>query len=137
MTWYADLGTECQLARGPDIRAVGWLSAHHEYPRGPVPPDFEDALRKHLSDPWQRVHAGGFHACELCRGEPYRESLNLLIPTDTVIYIAPAMIGHTIADHDYLPPDEFIDAVLKCPPQGSPAYLERMEKFLHHPLIGG
>jgi len=33
------------------------------------------------------------------------------------------MILHYVAEHGYAPPEEFITAVLACPPQGSREYL--------------
>jgi hypothetical protein len=65
--WYPDLSTTCQIARGPSVRAVGWLSAEHEFTKGtvarPVPPlpGYYDALRPfgsawgYSDDVWNRL----------------------------------------------------------------------------------
>jgi hypothetical protein len=38
------------------------------------------------------------------------------------------MIAHYILTHHYAPPQEFCDAVLRCPPMGSPEYFEAIIK---------
>ena len=86
-----------------------------------------------MTTAWFPVVEMGWHACEFCslptaRGLQFSRyarlgSGNLWIPTASAVYEAPAMILHYIADHGYAPPEEFIAAVLDCPPQGSRAYL--------------
>jgi hypothetical protein len=48
--WYADLGTTCQIASGPCVRAVGWLSAEHDFTKGNVARPALDALRVLVSE---------------------------------------------------------------------------------------
>jgi hypothetical protein len=38
------------------------------------------------------------------------------------------MIAHYILAHNYAPPAEFCDAVLRCPPMSSPEYFEAIVK---------
>ena len=45
-----------------------------------------------------------------------------------VTYAAPNLIYHYIVDHHYLPPEEFIRAVLEGPLPDSPEYLARAEQ---------
>jgi hypothetical protein len=152
--FYPDLGTKCQVGSHPNLRAVGWLSADQSYSTGKVS---EDALRKmadHVYSAWQPVLAAGSHECELClerqkaldslrvrlehrtlilRESPkgsYRQSRNVWIPSETVVYVAPGMIVHYIAEHGYCPPEEFVNAVQDCPAQGSEAFFVRMENAL-------
>lgn len=47
--YYADLATECQIARGPRVRAIGWLAAGHAFARGEVDGGVVAALR-HLAE---------------------------------------------------------------------------------------
>ena len=49
-------------------------------------------------------------------------ALNLFVPGDGFLYAAPSMIAHYILAHQYAPPQEFRDAVLRCPPMRSPEY---------------
>jgi hypothetical protein len=53
---------------------------------------------------------------------------NLFIPGDGLLYVAPSTIIHYIDSHDYLPPIEFIDAVLRCPRMRSMEYLKAIRK---------
>ena len=47
---------------------------------------------------------------------------NLFVPGEGCIYGAPSMIAHYIQAHGYGPPEEFINAVLRCPDMQSEAY---------------
>ena len=133
MTYYPDLSTECYFESGPEVRAIGWLSADHAFSQGAVSPEFFARLEEHVTTAWFPVATMGWHACEFCslptaRGLKFSRyarlgSGNLWIPTASVVYVAPAMILHYIAEHGYAPPEEFIAAVLDCPPQGSREYL--------------
>jgi hypothetical protein len=128
--YFPDLGTECMLDKGPYVRAVGWLSSDHPFTTGDVPREFLNALKEHLRDPWQPSAYAGRHDCEFC--PPNRKGCfddgvrNLWIPGDGVLYIAPEMIVHYIETHGYCPPEEFMEAVLNCPEQQSPAFLDRI-----------
>jgi hypothetical protein len=51
-------------------------------------------------------------------------ALNLFVPGDGFLYAAPSLIAHYILSHNYAPPAEFCDAVLRCPPMSSPEYFE-------------
>jgi SAM-dependent methyltransferase len=51
------------------------------------------------------------------------------IPTKTLKYVAPELIVHYIEAHSYLPPQEFITAVMACPPQGSKAFFKLLSGF--------
>lgn len=130
--YYADLSQECQLGRGPDIRAVGWLDHQHPYTRGAVPKDFLETLTQHVHTAWQPVVSWGIHACELCQGKTLGTGSNVWIPTSRVVYIAPAMITHYIEVHGYQPPDEFVAAVMACPAQDSVEYRQAIQSYLYH-----
>lgn len=79
------------------------------------------------------------HQCELCRFtgnsvaafKDWRASavgsgVSLFVPGDAVIYVSPTSITHYIDAHGYQPPAEFCDAVLRCPPMRSVAYLRAL-----------
>ena len=42
--YVADLETATPFASGPHVRAIGWLSAAHDYPRGEVTYDIVEKL---------------------------------------------------------------------------------------------
>ncbi|MEV4318829.1 hypothetical protein [Actinocrispum sp. NPDC049592] len=99
---------------------VGWLGKGTPYPSGPVPPGFRDALVRTASG-YQTHATRGFHKCPFCgiRRATTAEPVPLLlghaefhIPGDQVTYAAPTLVIHYIDEHDYQPPQEFIDAVL-------------------------
>jgi hypothetical protein len=48
---------------------------------------------------------------------------NLFVPGVDCVYVAPSLIAHYIQAHRYSPPNEFVDAVLRCPEMHSQEYL--------------
>jgi hypothetical protein len=110
------------------VRAVGWLAAGHDFTRGAVDARVVEALAQLAEEGWVHVHAAGPHLCELCRAA--RDSRNILVPAKDVLYVAPAMIGHYMTAHEYLPPAEFRAAVSACPPPLTDAYFEELARFI-------
>lgn len=125
---YADLGTICQVASGPRVRAVGWLAAGHDFARGPLDERVATMTDRLAADGWMYVFATGFHECDLCHKA--RDNRNVLIPGDDVLYVAPAMITHYMRDHGYLPPAEFSENALRCPEPQSDAYFAALRRFV-------
>lgn len=117
MTWYKDLspldmfGPEASVS----LRAVGWLARDHAYPTGAMPRDIFERLRDLLRDPWEPCVSAGLHECDLCQFDGQRGSSNLFVPGKDVLFVAPELITHYINAHNYLPPAEFQDAVMRCP----------------------
>lgn len=126
MAYFPDLSLY-SYSRSQDAKIaynVGWLSSEYSYPQGNVPQEFIDRL-------W--IYCGifvnpmrGYSRCELCK-EPTEwpvtvtyngKSLNLgsaeirVIDKDSRIYASPNLIFHYVFTHKYLPPKEFINAVL-------------------------
>ena len=128
MSFYPDLHTSSLVGHGDHLRAIAWLSSDHEFPRGKVLGTFVEVLKRHVASAYQPLAFAGAHTCELC-GD-YSAAGNVWVPTSDVVYIAPEMIVHYIVDHDYLPPDEFRQAVEACPPQGSPEYMRLLVPYL-------
>lgn len=117
MAWYKDLSSIDYF--GPHasahLRAVGWLDKDQAFPIGDTDRDTFERLRELLKDPWEPCIAVGGHECELCQFEGETGSSNLFVPGNGVIYVAPALITHYINSHKYLPPSEFVDAIMRCP----------------------
>jgi hypothetical protein len=126
--FFPDLGTECQIASGSRVRAIGWLTADQPFTRGPLDAPVAAAIDRLAEDGWVHVHACGWHTCEFCRVA--REGRNVLVPGNDVLYIAPAMVSHYMREHGYLPPAEFREAALRCPTPGSDAYFAELRRFL-------
>lgn len=102
IAWYPDLGTTCQIAMAACVRAIGWLSAEHEFAKGTVAPPALDALRVLIRDGYVPVALGGPHVCELCSNA--REANNVVVPAGDLLYVAPAMVAHYVEAHEYAAP---------------------------------
>jgi len=105
---------------------IGWLDQAKDYPKG-------DLLEKdkilyfifQLCRHPVILHRG-FHACNLCdspqigiRNEKHNETEfavgngSIMVKgKNNLLYVAPTMIFHYIKEHNYLPPEEFIEALL-------------------------
>lgn len=125
-----DLSTKTYVAQGENVRAVGWLEADHPFTRGVVPAEFLVTLKLHVAKAHQISFFMGYHNCSLCPKNHEQAGIdNLLIPTADLLCVAPELIVHYIADHGYRPPDEFIAAVMACPPQDSVEFRELLRQF--------
>lgn len=132
--YFPDMGEQCQVGQGRDVRAVGWLDIAHPYTQGAVEPAFVEALQRHVQTAWAPIASAGPHFCQFCpetRGGRVGAAGNVWIPSERALFIAPELVVHYITAHGYRPPDAFIEAVLTCPPQGSPEYFERLTPFQH------
>lgn len=95
---------------------------------------FFDKLVELLVDPWEPVRLRGWHNCAFCllpsgiiqlahKGKTIEMGVNnLFVPGDGFLYVAPSLIAHYINAHRYAPPEEFCEAVIKCPPMNSREY---------------
>lgn len=126
-----DLATECLVAHGSAVRAIGWLEQGHVVSTGRVSDAFVSALRNHVNDPgrWLAVISAGFHVCDLGGCERTSGSHYVIIPARSCVYVAPDLVTHYVEAHSYLPPSEFVDAVIACPEQSSDAYVELLLPF--------
>lgn len=139
MTEYPDLSDYCYVkdfAVGHP-KAVGWLGKQRGFAKGTVS---EQALRRIEALTMEPVApTRGGHFCEFC-SQPaplfYKiKGEHILLGTaeirvfgaDGQIYAAPDMLVHYIADHGYLPPREFLDAVMACPDPASETYCRLIE----------
>jgi hypothetical protein len=134
MSWYADLSNETDVMSGSHIRAVGWLSIDQGFSKGPSPLEFLAKL-KLLVSKWSESIEDlefcwfpGGQDCEFC-GTCYCSG-NLGVPRGELLYVAPEMVSHYVECHSYLPPLEFIAAVMASPLPGTPEYQEMVARFL-------
>lgn len=122
--------------------AVGWLHPAHPFPRGDAPPEFVARLNAFARNWGKSIKAlgwgiaVGFHECEFCTKELADRVIGKDIASGTFgvpagerIYYCPEMIAHYVADHGYLPPAEFIAAVMACPVPGTAEYRAVAEPF--------
>lgn len=104
--------------------SVGWLDSKFTFPTGDAPPDFLEKLFLLCLKPLAETR--GFHSCNLCKNPNYlaqtiaeRNGVVCYLGNGEVhvasfdrVYVAPTLIYHYVSAHLYLPPGEFIDAVL-------------------------
>ncbi len=112
--------------------AVGWLDNEHPYTEGNLNDDTLDKLFELLVKPWNPMLLMGYAECGLCKIDindlTYNDktirvgNLNLFIPGEGFLYVMPSLAAHYILAHNYAPPQEFCDAVMRCPPMGSDDY---------------
>lgn len=125
--YYEDLSI-CDHFHVPGLRAVGWLDPYHDFDKGEVPEGVRLKLAELLQQgTWHPFPCMGGLVCGLCEGVHGQQ--NLFIPWDSVIFVAPDLIGHSIAEHDYRPPAVFQEAVLACPPMLSEEYLSQVRSL--------
>jgi hypothetical protein len=112
----------CFLNRMPTLY-VGWLDGAHAYSTGASTQEFKEALHTLCKSPSRRYK--GVHSCEFCNGSRgwvitiedgktmHLGCAEIDVTGTGCIYRAPALIYHYVMEHDYLPPSEFVAAVLK------------------------
>jgi hypothetical protein len=135
MTYYPDL-SPCPYfdpKMADKLVAVGWLDEVYPYAQGDVSVPFLDKLFELLAQPWAPMYLLGYAECPWC-GDDYEASyngrsvtvgaLNLFVPGEGFLYAAPSMIAHYILAHNYAPPPEYQDALLRCSAIRSRAYFE-------------
>jgi hypothetical protein len=133
MSHFPDLGTETQIAIGPYVRAIGWLSGTEAFPVGDAPDEFVGRLRDFCANWPAAVQAldwpiaCGFHLCELCN--EFYASGNIGVPANKLLFVAPEMVAHYVEQHRYLPPRQFIDAILASPMPGTTGFAETVIPF--------
>lgn len=116
MTYFADLTPYSYGREEPqdDILNIGWLDDQHAFATGKIP---DRALQRLLIQPTGNLYRGS-HMCEMCKSNGLkwedaahaRGNGEVRITRNGITYVAPVLIGHYILGHNYLPPQEFIEA---------------------------
>ena len=142
VTYFADLSPYSFLLNGPndhfveqpDAVNIGWLGAGHEFPVGQTPEWLVPGLLKLVAHDLVNL-TRGFHQCHMCE-HPYWPPMEAefngeqqmlgngeirVRGADGTLYAAPSLIAHYVAEHAYLPPDGFIDAIREAALTGSPS----------------
>lgn len=102
--------------------AIGWLGKYGAFPQGEVPARVLATLTS-MAFVGRERQSRGFHHCDHCSEEFIEirrgaESVRLgsaelwVSGSNGKLYVAPDLIIHYIRDHNYMPPQEFIDAVM-------------------------
>jgi hypothetical protein len=127
--YFADLTdyryTPVRLAGdAPVLLNVGWVDAGQDYRRGQTPPELvRHLLRMAMS---YTVAMRGTHKCPFCESrvamtvdgqDVYLGNAELRARAGDITYVAPSLLHHYMAAHDYKPPDEALHAfVIATPP---------------------
>jgi hypothetical protein len=128
------------VEKDPPSLNIGWLDNTRSYPQGEVPEPFVERLWLFCRSPVNQMR--GFQECQLCvepsLGIRLQRSddqlwlgsaeIRVFSPEGTA-YAAPNMIYHYVVDHRYLPPEEFIRAVLEGPLPDTPEYLAHAAQY--------
>ncbi len=138
MPFFSDLSPYSFLGN-EDALNVGWLDAQHPYQQGAIPPSFLDRLWWLCEASVRRTR--GFHLCEFCEGlsgsgdawerriVASRSGRELFLGTAEIrvvddsgrVFAAPDLIYHYVEAHAYLPPQQFVEAVLSFDKPSSPS----------------
>ena len=139
MTYFADLSTYTYyLAAPPVSKNVGWLDEHHEFPTREPSAQLVNAVWDHckvLVAPTR-----GIHECPFCMVETttfFRHETWLMLGTGEIrvfdangsAFAAPNMIYHYILEHQYRPPEEFLQAIESGVVPGSQRYTELLGRL--------
>ena len=134
MGYFPDFGKETPVVSGPLIRAVGWLSSTQPFNQGSVPAEFStrlDLICERWDDGVEALEwpdARDAHTCELC-GD-FHAAGSVAVPGDGILFVAPEMVAHYVDEHGYLPPADFVEAVLACPIPGTDEYASAVAPFV-------
>jgi hypothetical protein len=112
----------------PNVLNVGWLSVAQAFPVGIPDERLVRALGRLIASPVNLYR--GWHFCEFCSTRAKTVSpgrIRMLDPAARTLgngeirvtsaagitYVAPVLVLHYVVAHGYLPPQEFIDAVIE------------------------
>ncbi len=124
-------GCDCDQAIGLDPLAVGFLTRKHPFPTGKTPAGFAKKLLSYCHPNKTVCHTLGTRKSPFSNehievefdGKSHKlGAAEIRIIGTEDIFAAPDLIYHYVTDHNYLPPDEFIDAVMKGPAADSAEY---------------
>jgi hypothetical protein len=131
--YYPDLTPYSYLNREPDpnLLMIGWLDAEHDFPKGKTS---ENVLQKVLAlcfrpvNPTRGIHPSPFlprspsgYSVEYKGKRMGLGSAEIRVQGKSEkFYAAPNLIYHYMKDCDYLPPQEFLDALESM--ETDPAY---------------
>ena len=103
-------------------KMVGWLSIDQDYETGLVPKHLVDKLK--ILQKLRTKQMRGYHECELCVCpntidnfveifKRAKSSCEIHVKGETFKYRSPEMIIHYIEEHNYLPPEEYLEVLEK------------------------
>lgn len=139
--YFKDL-TQYKYMAKEDSLNIGWLEKGHLVKKGEVPEEFIEKLWKYLRYPVNVCR--GFYVCSFCKkqekdmlpvvtfkGEKRKTGYYEIrvFGEDGKVYAAPGLIFHYVLQHNYKPPQEFIDAVISSGDIYSNGYYQKILKY--------
>jgi hypothetical protein len=124
--YYADLTVYSFSDRqnGTEVLNIGWLDGIHLFAKAKPSEELLNALFRACLNLVNQTR--GFHVCELCDTRSFgiqasRDDKTIVLGSaeirvaggNGVVYAAPNLIYHYVAEHDYNPPVEFTNALLQ------------------------
>lgn len=108
---------------------VGWLENGKEFTTGNAPINIIERVYEFSRMPEMYQTYFGYHQCDFC------EFVNIELGAKTImivykskVYFCPALITHYMDSHSYLPPSEFIEAVLNYDHQYAMEYFKQVRE---------
>lgn len=105
---------------------IGWLDKKYDFTTGDTSYDFKNRLFSLCHNSVRTTR--GFHQCQFCDLPPYEPiveewhgekiwlgSAEIRVFCQDKTYASPNLVFHYVVEHDYCPPEEFIEAVLQGP----------------------
>ena len=151
MTYYEDLSPYEYFAHSEPLGLqpvnVGWLDENKPFPKGETSLEFKAKLFEFRLPKYVVHSTRGVHTCQFCgvsdhewyeqSKERYGEEASWLSIGDgeirvigqSTLYAAPTLIHHYVVEHNYKPPDEFIEAVFEGPAPGSKEHETLLKKY--------
>jgi hypothetical protein len=106
----------------PELLTIGWLDCDHKFPQGNISEHFFIRILALCFEPVNQTR--GFHQSPFLKPSPFGYPVELagrkmllgsaeirVRGKNGISYAAPNLIYHYIKDCNYLPPQEFLDAL--------------------------
>ena len=110
--------------------SVGWIEGDDLlHNSGKVPPELVKLLKQYEV----QNRCRGFHDCEYCSEWGVTKAMGngeIWVVKGETLYVAPYLIIHYIEEHNYQPPEDFMDAVINGFRPDSPGYEMKLNKIL-------
>lgn len=124
MSYFPDLTEYTYNPKIKGIKNIGWLAKNQEFTKGEVDINTLNKLKSIKPN----IRTKGIHPCEFCYKAGGSSEI-WVSSKDGQIYSSPSLIVHYIEHHGYLPPKEFLDAIIDGYTYDEPEFKTAM-KFL-------
>lgn len=130
MSYYTDLSFYNYHHHSQFELNIGWLQKDQPFAIGEVQKEFLEKLKVYKEH--KMFQTKGIHRCEFCEDNATSSNEFRVISKNGKFYACPMLVIHYIEFHNYLPPQEFIDAVMEGPAPGSEEYKSMLAVMASH-----